>query len=141
MWRESRHRVSDVHSNTVTPERAGDWKVELRDRWDPPVGRTLRHPLRRIGTARLRGPTPMPESRKRLAARIWTPPGFQARSASESFESATIIYPACVWRARLLAIWIVAHRGPIVVPASSARAAIGLVRSRSDRRAIGLVTR
>src|SRR5215218_1151946 len=59
-----------------------------------------------------------------------------------SFESLAVVYPACRWR-RLSSwpSWIIAHRGPIVVPASRARAAIGLMRCRGDRRAMGSVTR
>ena len=54
-----------------------------------------------------------------------------------SFESAAVVYPACAWKASASwPTWTVAHRGPIVVPASSARAAIGLLRCRSDRRAL-----
>jgi len=56
----------------------------------------------------------------------------------QSFESVAVVYPACRWRhSSSWPTWIVAHRWPIVVPASSARAAIGLLRCRVDRRAIG----
>ena len=54
-----------------------------------------------------------------------------------SFASVAVVYPTCRWRASASwPTWIVADRGPIVVLASSARTAIGLVRCRSDRRAM-----
>ena len=51
--------------------------------------------------------------------------------ANSVHRSGAVVYPACRWRVRSSwPRWIVAHRGPIVVPASSARAAIGLMRCR-----------
>ena len=73
-----------------------------------------------------------------LAVRIWTPPVIKRVGRDgRSFASVAVVYPACPWRAfASWPTWIVAHRGPIVVPASSARAAISLMRCRSDRRAM-----
>jgi hypothetical protein len=91
---------------------------------------SIREPTRRA--------TVFDRGARTLAARIWTPPGCQTRDGdSGSFVSAAVVYPACVRRlSSSWPTWIVAHRGPIVVPASSARAAIGLMRCRSNRRAM-----
>lgn len=51
-----------------------------------------------------------------------------------SSESVAFVSPACMWRASASwPAWIIANHGAMVMVASSARAAIGLRRRRSDR--------